>query len=101
MAGRSSALRGNEIVLTAIFLDAGGDYTDPNPLATLKLSIYPPGHDPRLGAGDDVAWVIDATLDSGGSGPYADPLSIHSRSLSMQTLDLLLITGAGMLIVKI
>jgi hypothetical protein len=74
MAGRNSALRGHEIVLTAIFLDAGGDYTDPNPLSSLKLSIFPPGHDPRLGAQPAEAWVVDASLTSEGSGPYADPL---------------------------
>lgn len=73
MAGRSSALRGNDIELTAIFLNANGDYEDPSPLSGLKLSIYPPGHDPRLGDQEVNAWIRDATLTDPGTGDEADP----------------------------
>ena len=74
MAGRSSALRGTEITLTAYFLDAGDNYADPNPLSSLKLDIYPPGKDPRTGAEQSEASVYNVSLTNPGEGPYADPL---------------------------
>ena len=70
MAGRNSVLRGSPIVLTAIFLDAGGT---PVNATNLKLSIFPPGFNPENGAGQDDAWVWEATTSSGGSGPESDP----------------------------
>ena len=65
---RNSVLRGEPIELTAYFLDAGGDYVDPT---DLKMAVYPPGKDPRLGATTADAWVYDVTLTSEGSGPHA------------------------------
>lgn len=70
MSGRNSALRGNSIVLSAQFLDAGGNYTDPT---DLKISVYPVGNspeDPDTTTSD--AWVYNVTTSSGGSGPLAD-----------------------------
>lgn len=79
MSGRNSVLRGNEISLTIIFLNAVGDRTDPDS-DTLNLNIFPPGFDPRLD--DDVsnAWVYGVTLTSGGAGPYADA-EVHIERL--------------------
>jgi hypothetical protein len=70
MAGRNSAQRGESIELTAFFFDADGDYTDPT---DLKVSVYPPGSNPGTGAGPGEAWVYEATLSSGGSGPQSSP----------------------------
>lgn len=72
MANRSSVLRGNQIQLGITFYDACQNLADPIPLSSVSVSIYPPGHDPRLDDEDANAWVLDATLTSGGSGPEAD-----------------------------
>jgi len=64
-------LRGTNIVLSAHFLDAAGEYADPE---VLKISVYPVGKDPE---DPDVtvadAWVYNVTTTSGGEGPLADP----------------------------
>jgi len=76
MAGRSSVLRGESIALTAVFLDAANQPTD---ATDIKLDIFPPGKSPDLGYGEEDAWVWEASLTSGGSGPQADPevLIVH------------------------
>lgn len=67
MAGRNSTLRGDIIVLTAVFLDAAGNEEDPT---DLTLSIYPPGFNPESeGVTTADAWVYGVTLNSPGSGP--------------------------------
>jgi hypothetical protein len=67
---RNAALRGNDIELTAIFLDAAGDYADPS---GITLSIYPPGKDPRnAGVVQSDAWVYGITQNDPGAGPYVD-----------------------------
>jgi hypothetical protein len=70
MSGRNAALRGNNIELTAIFLDAAGEYTTPT---SLRVSIYPPGFNPENGGLPADAWVYEATTTSGGSGPESNP----------------------------
>lgn len=66
---RSGVLRGKDIDLVAYFLDAANDYIDPT---NLKMSVYPPRKDPRLGATEEDAWVYEVTTSFGGSGPYAE-----------------------------
>jgi hypothetical protein len=70
MAGRNSVLRGQTIELTANFRNAVEDFADPT---NLRFSVYPPGKDPRQGAVNSDAWVLDATLTSGGSGSESNP----------------------------
>lgn len=65
---RNAVLRGELIELTAIFQDAAEEDIDPT---GLKVSVYPPGSNPELGAGPSTAWVYEATLASGGTGPQA------------------------------
>lgn len=74
---RNSALRGNIIELTAIFSDAANQPADPE---NLKVSIYPPGYNPESGAVPGDAWVYEATLTSGGSGPESDPSRTVEKS---------------------
>jgi len=66
---RNAALRGQDVVLSAIFLDAAGNPTDPS---NLKLHIFPPGVDPIQNPDFDQAWVYNITLTDPGQGPYAD-----------------------------
>jgi len=71
---RGAQLRGQDITLTAIFLDAAGERADPT---GLTIEVYPPGEDPRS---DDVttddAWVYNVSLTGTGSGPYASSAKI-------------------------
>jgi hypothetical protein len=70
MANRNNVLRGQTVELVAKFLNAANELTDP---ADLKVSLYPPGKNPDDGAIPSDAWVFEATLSSGGSGPQSDP----------------------------
>jgi len=75
---RNAALRGQDVVLSVYFLDSTNAYIDPaldeNGVSTLKLSLYPPGKDPRdAGTTSADAWVRGITLESSGEGPYANP----------------------------
>lgn len=72
MANSRTVLRGNSLSISAIFTGATGERVDPSPVSSLKLSVYPVGLDPRLGAETSDAWVYDVTTTSGGSGPLAD-----------------------------
>lgn len=65
---RNAVLRGELIELTAIFQDAAEEDIDPT---GLKVSVYPPGNNPELGADPGDAWVYEATLADGGTGPQA------------------------------
>jgi hypothetical protein len=57
---RNAAQRGEPVVLTATFLDAGGDLADPS---GITVSVYPPGSDPRSeGVTQSSAWVYDVTV---------------------------------------
>jgi len=60
---RTAALRGQDIALTAHFLGADGEPIVPGP--DLKLSIYPPGVDPRSTPNAE-PWIRDITLSSPG-----------------------------------
>lgn len=76
MVSRDPVLRGSAIPLTITFFDATGVPTDPS---ALKVSVYPPTYDPREGAEDADAWVLDATTTSGGTGDYADPATLITK----------------------
>lgn len=87
MSTRNAVLQGDIIVLSAWFKDAAGDFVDPTP-STLKLSIYPPGKDPRLGAELTDAWVYDVTLEDDGSGPQVRPgVTIEKVAVGKYTYD--------------
>jgi len=46
---RSAVSRGSEVELSVTFYNASQELADPNPLTSLTIDVYPPGHDPRLG----------------------------------------------------
>jgi hypothetical protein len=74
---RNAVLRGELIELTAIFQDAAEQDTDPT---NLKVSVYPPGNNPELGASPSDAWVYEATLTDGGTGPQASSSRLVERT---------------------
>jgi hypothetical protein len=77
MSNRNNVLRGQTVELVAKFLNAANELTDPS---DLKVSIYPPGKNPDDGGIPSDAWVFEATLSSGGSGPHSDPSRIIVRT---------------------
>jgi hypothetical protein len=80
MSGRNSALRGRTIKLTAVFVDAGNNAVEPE---DITLSIFPPGHSPESGGDEDDAWVWEATLVSGGSGPHSSSNVVVCEALGI------------------
>lgn len=76
MSNRNAVLRGQIVNLTAKFFDAADEPKDPT---NLRLSIYPPGKNPEDGALPSDAWVLDATLTSGGTGPHSHPGTLITK----------------------
>jgi hypothetical protein len=73
VSDRNSVLRGTIVDLIVTFVNSQNTPTDP---VDLCLSIYPPGKDPRTEGTPGDAWVYQADLSNGGSGPQSSPTNV-------------------------
>jgi hypothetical protein len=77
MAGRNGSLRNQTITLTAKFLDAAGNLTDPD--STPTIDIFPAGKDPNSGTTINAdAIILDASQSSLGNPAGANYIDRES-----------------------